>query len=490
MDIENISLGGFAKNYWQSDYAVLGNRNQANAMRNYDLRNPHYAKPGPGLLRLTNGDESGVLGTLCLRIMPRAFAADETYGVAGKVILKITSTAVTADHTLNTGELGVDAKLTDITEYRDDLFYVCDRATANKATLGRRAGATYDDDYLERSAGATTGTFSLTYGVPHKLLVASNDRLYITNGNKISSYNAATDIGTVAAIDLPEDAVATDIESTSQKLIITVNWPNLTGDNRTLQRIFIWNRVDETWDDDVPQVRKSGALYTKEGITFIFYEDITADGGGRLGILDGMQIKELAQWNGSLPHFYQVDEKEGFIVWVSRVGSEDLIFCWGAENPQGVPRVFQLAKGKYDTIGAIGLPFASLMIASENGGSGGDNLRTDLSQESGYTNDAYFYSLDFPISLDLSGAMIKKAVFAFEQLQAGAGVEIGLRDRAGTLFRTMEISYDALGRRTKETFPLTERCEDFRYETRHSRFSSTTTIVLLRNAKFKGYAIN
>lgn len=479
--IENLGLGGLCKQYWKSDYATYGNKNQANAMRNMDLRNPNNITPGPSRQRLTNGDESSVIGTLALRIMSRAFAANETYGMAGRNIIKLTPTTVTVDHAI-TDFTTVKGK--DITEYGDELYYVFDHST--HATLGKRDSAlTYDDDFMERSTGSTTGTFQLTLNVPHKLLVGGDDILYIADGNKVSSYDRSSDIGVATAIDLPTDAVITDIEWNNKKLIITVDWPNLTGSNRTIQKIFIWNTVDSSWDDDVPQVRRSGALYTKEGITFVFYEDITSDGGGRLGYFDGATIKELCQFNGGLPKFYQVDEKDGFICWVSTVGSEDLIFCWGSGDPGLSARVFQLMKGKYTTLGAMGLPFGSLIVASENGAG-----RYDISKEAGYDSDSYFYGMSYPVSLDEKNAVIRKLTIDFNQLQVGAQTVVKLRNSAGTQLFRGTLSYGRLGRKTKKIYLMSKRAEDCRLEIDNTNgFSSTTTIVLVKKVIISGYSV-
>ena len=486
IEIENISLGGLCKQYWKSDFATYGNRNQANMMRNMDLRNPNSVVPGPSRQRLINGDTSGVIGTLVLRIMPRAFASSETYGVAGKNILKITPTTVTVDHAF---DFGTNPQGKDITEYGNELYYIFDRDTVS--TIGKRDSAlVYDDDFMERSTGSTSGTFQLTVGVPHKLLVGGDDILYIANGNKVSSYDKLTDVGVLSAIDLPEDAVVTDIEWNSKKLIITVDWPNLTGANRTIQKLFIWNTVDESWDDDVPQVRRSGALFTKEGITFVFYEDISSDGGGRLGYLNGSSIKEICQFNGTLPQFYQVDEKDGFITWVSRVGSEDLIFCWGSGDAGLNARVFQLMRGHHAYIGAIGLPFGSLIVASTNNTAGGDNIKADISKEAGYDWDSYWYGMTFGISMDEKNAIINKLTIDTEQLKVGAETILKLKSSAGTEFFRRTLSYTRVGRKTKKIYMMNSRAENCRLEIdNRSGFSSTTTIVLFKKAIISGHSV-
>jgi hypothetical protein len=322
------------------------------------------------------------------------------------------------------------------------------------------------------------------------MLVGGDDILYIANGNKVSSYDRLTNIGVLSAIDLNEDAVVTDIEWNSKKLIITVDWPNLTGSNRTLQRVFIWNTIDDSWDDDVPQVRRSGAMFTKGGVTFIFYQDITSDGQGRLGYLNGNQITELCQWNGTLPLFYQVDEKDGFICWVSRVGSEDLIFCWGSGDPKLPTRLFQLMRGHHSYMGAIGLPFGSLLVASENGSAGGDNVKVNLSKEAGYDYDSYWYGMDFGISLDEKNAVIRKLTIDTNQIQTGAETILKLRNSAGTQLFRGTLSFARFGRKTKKIYTMAKRAEDFRLEIdNRSGFSSTTTIVLIKKAIVSGYSV-
>ena len=481
IEIENLGLGGLCKQYWKTDYATYGNRNQANMMRNMDLRNPNNITPGPSRLRLVDGDETGAIGTLVLRIMPRVFAADETYGMSGRNVIKLTSTAVSVDHAITDF---ATVKGRDVTEYGDELYYVFDHST--HATVGKRDTLNvYDDDFMERSAGSTTGTFTLTRNVPHKLLVGGDDILYILDGNRVSSYDRNSDVGIVEAIDLPTDAVGADIEWNSEKLIITANWPSLTGSNRTIQKIYVWDTVSESWDLDVPQVRRSGALFTKEGVTFIFYEDVTSDGGGRLGYFDGSIIKELCQFKGGLPKFYQVDEKDGFICWVSTVGSEDLIFCWGSGDAGLCARTFQLMRGHHANMGAIGLPFGKLIVASEN-----EAGRIDISKEAGYDWDSYWYGMSFPVSLDERTAMLRKLTVDFEQLKVGAETVVKLRSSAGKEFLRQTLSYGRLRRKTKKIYTMAKRTEDCRLEIdNRSGFSSTTTIVLIKKAIISGYSL-
>jgi hypothetical protein len=322
------------------------------------------------------------------------------------------------------------------------------------------------------------------------MLVGGDDILYITNGNKVSSYDKLTNIGVLAAIDLPDDAVVTDIEWNSNKLIITVNWPNLTGSNRLFQRVYVWDTVSESWDQDVPQVRKGSGLFTKDGVTFMFYEDVTSDGVGRLGYFDGRTIKEVCQFNGTIPSFYQIDEKDGFVTWVSRVGSEDLIFCWGTNDTKLNARLFQLMRGHHSYMGAIGLPFGSLIVASENGLTGGDNIKTNLSKEAGYDWDSYWYGMTFETSLDEKNSVVRKLTADFDQLKVGSETVLKLRNNAGTELFRGTLSYGRLGRKTKKIYTMVRRAENCRLEMdNRTGFSSTTTIVLIKKAIISGYSV-
>jgi hypothetical protein len=231
-------------------------------------------------------------------------------------------------------------------------------------------------------------------------------------------------------------------------------------------------------------------MFTKGGVTFIFYQDITSDGQGRLGYLNGNTITELCQWNGTLPLFYQIDEKDGFICWVSRVGSEDLIFCWGSGDSKLPVRLFQLMRGHHANIGAIGLPFGSLIVASEDGTTGGDNIKADISKEAGYDWDSFWHSMTFPISMDEKNAVIRKLTSDCNQLQVGAETILNLRNSAGTQLFRGTFSYSRLGRKTKKIYTMAKRAEDIRLEIdNRAGFSSTTTIVLIKKAIISGYSV-
>ena len=465
-------LGGFVPHYWDSDYPAYGNDNQAGKMRNVDLSSPHFIQAGPGNTKLTNGDEGGVVSTLIKRILEKAVASDITYAIGGGKLYKISSSAVANDanwpHTLaGTTPVGEDVIL-----YDGDIYYTYNHSTAGEMGKLVTSGPTFDDDFL--STVPATGAFSLTKGAPHPLERGGDDILYIGNGRYVSSYDKSNDIATEQAIDLPLGSVVTDIKWYRKKLIITVNWPDLTGDNQVQQSIFIWNTVDSSWDDEVPQISQGKGMYKKKGVVYIFYKDITS-GVSKLGYLNGFQIQELASFSGSLPDFYQIATWKGFIAWVS----DGLLYAWGSGERSLPARLFQFMKGEHGTIGGIAAPFGKMMVASTDGGTG-----YALSKESGYETDAYWYSRLFPISGTAETALIDKYSVSFEK-PANSDVKANFKlvDSQGNTLLTKSLEGTT---KTKIKEATSIDAEDARVELDFSQ-GTVTCSLKIKNVFVSGY---
>lgn len=478
--IENF-LGGYLRRYWASSFPVYGNRNQAARMRNIDLRNPNVIQPGPDTATLTNGNQAGVVKSLLRGIMKQSVSDDVSFGVGGTAMYKIQSASVTSDanfpHTIG----GAEAKTgEDVKEYHDEIYYTFNHA-ATSGEMGKLTlPNTFDDDFL--STAPTVGAFSLQVDVPHPLEVGGDDVLYIGNGHYVSSYDKTTDTADEDAIDLPDDCVVTDIKWNMKKLYITVNWPNLTGNNQVKQSLFIWNTVDDSWDDEIPQIKRGGGMFNKEGVLFIFYEDITSAGEGRLGYFDGARIKEVCQFDGGLPAYYQIIDYDGFITWVSKVGSEDLIFCWGAGDDTLTTRVFQFMKGEHANIGGITSVFGDIIISSYSG------TDYDVGKESGYQTDSYWKGMTFLTALDEKDAVHRKVIINNEVIVAGTAIRIALRNSKDTEFWMGSASYSVDGAITKKIFRFTKTGnEDTRLELDWS-IGSSTNPYSVRNVLIDGHS--
>ena len=471
VEIENF-LGGFCPAYWKNNYPSFGSRNMAAKMKNIDLTDPAVLKPGPGVQTLTNGDQAGAVNSLIKSIMQTVVADDETFGVGGTALYKIKSAIVTSDADFPHKIGGAAAKTgEDVKEYNDDIYYTYNHAATNGEMGKLVLPNTFDDDFL--STAPAIGAFSLQPDVPHPLEVGGDDIIYIGNKNYVSTYDKSTDTAKEKAIDLPADCVVVDLKFYLKKLYITVNWPDITGDNRVMQSIFIWNTVDDSWDNEIPQIKKGGGMLKKGGVLFIFYEDLTSEGEGRLGYLDGVQIKEVCQFDGSLPAFNQISEAEGFILWIS----DGLVFAWGGGEERRVPvRLFQYMQAKHATIGGISVPFGKILLASEDGGG-----NYDLSKEHGYQTDSYWKTLLFPIS-GKKGRMgvIERMVMDIDPLSSGARIDIALKNNKGTTVFEGEFSYASDTEATKKFFDMVKKSENMRIECDWSKSSATTSFDIKR----------
>ncbi len=485
-------LGGYCKKYWMSTFPVFGNRNQAARMRNIDLRNPNIIKPGPAFTALTAGTQDGNVKQLINKIMPVAEADNVSYALGGTAVFKISSTEVLSElvgtsavilwpHTI--GDVAHSKDGEDIVEYHNYIFYSYDHASGS-GDVGRYdiANETFDDDYMS-TVPTTAGT--LTYGVPHPLLVGGDDILYIGNGYKVSTFNITTKIFTSIAIDLPDDCVVQDIKYYNQRVYITVNWPNLSGNNQVKNSLFVWDTVSVTWDYEVPRIKRGGGMFIKtDGVLYIFYEDITSSGAGRLGYVNGTQIVEVAQWDGGIPAFNQIWEDDGFICFISTVGSEDLAFAWGSGDPSLPTRLFQLTKADYNTIGGVGSPFGDIMVASTDGAT-----NFSIAKESGYQTDAYWKGVQQMTSGANALAYHDRMILSLEQPERYAALRVALRNSKNIEFFMKSLSFETDGDITKKIYTFGKDQEDMRFEADWSLGSRTNTISL-RSAIITGHTID
>jgi len=184
LEITNF-LGGYAPGYWLSDYPSFGNKNQAGKMKDVSLINPTVLTQGPGLANLTNGDQDGQVSTLLRGLLDMAVVDDETYGVGGNKLYKVTSTAVTAVRTIDKGTV-TDEDGEDVAYYQGKIYYTYNHS-GTKGDIGQLTlPSTYDDDW---GSTVPTTAVELQGGVPHPLLVAGNDFMYVGNKNYVTSTN-------------------------------------------------------------------------------------------------------------------------------------------------------------------------------------------------------------------------------------------------------------------------------------------------------------
>ena len=347
VEFNNLALGGFAPGFWLGSYPTFGNKNQFFDMTNCDLVDPTFITQGPGLSNLTNGTQANAEFDANIKsILDFAAASDTSYAIGGTRLHKISSSALTADadwaHTIDkaavTGEDGEH-----VVYYKGAIYYTYNYtggADCGKLTTP----STFDDDYMST---VPTGAAVLTAGVPHPMVVGGNDFLYIADGARVSSFDGTT--FTAADLDLPNDFEIQDLEWTANRLWIAGNRIDVTGTNKNFGSVYIWDGNSSSWEDEILINGRIGATFVKNGILFLFYQDLSDTGGYKLGFLQGRQIQDVAQYTGSLPHFGQVTEYKGLITWIS----SGEIWAWGSGGFNLSTRLFQYADAGYATGGGL-----------------------------------------------------------------------------------------------------------------------------------------
>lgn len=450
--IDNIALGGLAPAYFKdtSGYPSYGNKNHAGAMANCDLTNPTFLTQGKGLTTIT-----GTVDQLMKGILNNVMVANKSVGVGGTKLYEITASAVTAK------TCGAITGGEDVALYAGELFYSWNTDIGKCST----AFASPDADWWTAVASGS----ALTTGLPHQMVVAGTSGvLFITNGHVIAQWNGTT--ATDDAFDTEDnDSVIVSIVWNQNRLWIAANKPNVAGRNEA--SVYVWDGNADSWESQVKINGKIGALYVKNGVTFVFYQKNLSEGIITLGHCNGSQIKDIANYYGSLPSYYQITDYEDFLVWASGTS----VFAWGSGDTSINTRLFQLAGCG---TGGLANPFGDPITASS----------TKLEKFSGYTVASSWKSLLFDITGTDRMGVIDKMRIKFEKLASNARVDWTLRNNKGTALKTGTISYAVDGAITSKTFNPKCRSENFRIEFDWSS-GNVTNAVAMKSILISGYTI-
>lgn len=492
-------LGGFAPSWYKEAYPSYGNKNQAGNMLNCDLTDPGGMKQGPGLANLTNGTQAAAVTTLINSVLDYAVTNDTTYGVGGSKLYQITSLAVTNagdwPHTIDkaavTGETGEDVA------YYDGALYYSYNHSGNAGDIGKYdLSSTFDDDW-----GSTTpsGAAALQGGVPHQMITAGNDVLYIANGRYVANYDGTTFAD--QALDLPTNTVISSLAWVSDKLWIAANRPGLTGTNKNNASIYIWDGTSVSWETEIRIMGEVGGLHVKNGTLFLFYRDISNTGGYKLAYLNGTNVVDMANYSGGLPKYSQITDYQDFIIfnstslnalwsyttfpwqltspWTTTTG-DDLLYAHGSGDKDLPVRFMQLADSGYTTAGAVACPFGSIMVASNQ------STSYKLAKFSGYDTNSNWKSLMFDLTGTNRYSGLNRLKINFDQLTTGARVDVTLRNSKGETLFSDTISYAKLGAVTRVDYPLSGTLtENARIEFDYSNGSASNT-VKIRSVKLMG----
>lgn len=338
---------------------------------------------------------------------------------------------------------------------------------------------TFDDDW---GSTVPSGLGGLVGGVPHQIVIGGNDKMYISNGRYITSYDGTTLIP--QALDLPTGAVIQSIKWMSDRLWIAANRTNLTGSNKNSASIFIWDGTTDSWESEIKLMGTVGGLHVKNGVMFVFYQDITNTGGYKLAYVQGASITDVCNFTGGLPAFYQITDYKDFILF----NANGNLWAFGSGDKDLPVRLFQMADGGYSTVGCVVCPFGTPIVASYESSS------YRLAKFSGYDTNSSWKSTIFDITGDTKNTGIDSIRINFEVLATGARVDWRLVNNQGIVVypapasgNTVEtISYTKMGADTTAYYPLNGLvAENFRVEFDYSS-GDTTNSVKIKSVKIYG----
>lgn len=476
IELKDLSLGGFAPAWYKETYPSYGNKNMAGVMQNMDLSNAGFITQGPGLANLTNGSQAAAITTLIKGATDYAVSSAAAYGVGGAKLYKFSSTTVVSDgtwpHAIDKGAVtGEDGE--DVTLYKGVLYYSYNHSGSAGDIGTYNLDATFDDDW---GSTVPTGAAALVGGVPHPFEVGGNDVLYFGNGIYVGHYDGTTfeDQG----LDLPTGSVIQDIKWINDRLWILANRPDTTGTNKNSASLYVWDGTATSWELEIPLMGTGGALHKRNGVLFVFYQDLSSTGGYKLGYVGGNGITDLANFTGALPEYHQVTDYLDFLLW----GSNGQIWAYGAGDKNLPVRLWQHADGGHANLGCVITPFGTPIIASWDAGS---NYR--LAQFSGYDTACNWKSVMFDITGEMRSSHIDCVRVNFETLASGARVDWKLLNNLGQTIYSDIVSHTKLGVVTTAYYPLKQKvAENLRFELDYTS-GSTSNPVKIKNVRIYGH---
>lgn len=470
---------GYAPAYFANSWSSIGNKGMANSMTNIDLSDPNILTQGPGITALTDGTQAGSVSTLICSILKAPVSSDVAFACGGDKLYKITSSAVVAtggypmsiDKGTVTGETA-----TDIIAYQGNV-YVFYNHSGSAGDIGQ---LTVSTDTLDPDWGSTVPTGKEALGSnPHYAIVGGDDIMYFTNGIYVGYYNGTT--LETQGLDFHTDSQTNALTWDNNRVIIGVNRPNLTGSNFNQSAIYTWNGITSSWEGDPIEIPgKIGALYTKNGVKYVWYQDAVGTGAYVFGYISGLQVKPIMRYDGSLPTQTQVGELGGFLMWVSN----NKVMLWGSADDNVPTKLFHYASGISATIGAIAAPFGDLLVSSYA------STNYNIGKESGYSVASTYKTVVLPFAETKSKVSIDMIKVITEQMSTGAKLDITLEyDQGKSTKSLIQIAYSSANNIIHKILTKGVQCYDARLYLNWAN-GSTTNPVKVREIYLSGHLID
>lgn len=486
--MNNLAEGGFAPEYYAETYPSYGNKNQAGSMTNMDLIKAGFMTQGHSLTALGSGTQAGNTTTLIKRILDNPPYSGQTFACGGSKVYTLSggANATTGVYPTTLNKAVVTGEATeDLAFYKGNLYvtYNHSGAAGDIAYSASGTGA-FDEDW-----GSTTptgfGTLqnTSTNNSPKPMVVAGDDKLYIGNERYVASYDNTTLI--LQALDLPTDYIIQSLKWMNDRLyigaanVLKLGALSNYANNNIDSSIFVWDGTTDSWESEVKIKGLVGALHVKNGVLYVFYQDISSSGGYKLGYLSGTSIVDLQNFSGGLPNFGQVTDYKNFIAFMA--GTK--IMLWGAGEGQLPVRLFNLAASTYGTAGALARPFSQLYSASTDGASA-----FEVDSTASYTTTCTWKSLMFDVTSTGRESKLDFMRVNFEVLGSGARVDWVLRNNKGVALASDNISNGKLGGATTVVVPFNGIVTDTVRLELDFASGSTTNPVQIKSVKLVGHS--
>ena len=380
-------FGGYVPAYWLNSYSFYGNKNQFCSLVNIDLFDPNVLTAGAAQTALTAGTEVGAVSTLISAILRHVTTDNVSYACGGNLYHKISATAVTNaggtyPYTIDKGTVTGEDAVGII--YHKTIVYVFYNHSGSAGDILKDNAGTIDPDW-----GSTVPTGKGTLqSAPHPAINGGDDDSYFGNGHYVGAIRANGTLE-LQALDFFTDSVIPSLTWNLNRVLAAVVRPNITGSNFNQSGIYTWNGVASSWEGDPIEVNgKIGALYTKNGVTFCWWQESGQSAYYNFGYLSGGRTEVLRQINGTMPSHYQVGEYKGYIAWIDSTNGD--IMMYGSSDSDIPVRLFPYTRTKYAThFGALATTFGELLTASDNGANYCISKPTGLAATSTFNTKAF-----------------------------------------------------------------------------------------------------
>lgn len=217
-------------------------------------------------------------------------------GNAGKIYT--TDPVGAPTHTLKTTD---SAKTyngnSDIIIYENELY----ATSTTDILLSNLSFSSVDNDWWT----ATKSKTALTAGVPHKLFNFQGV-LFITNGNKLASWDGTT--AKDAALPLPAGWIITDTEIINNRIYISATYGLNDTTKNTDNKIFVWDGYSPSWLREIV-VNEPTIAFMQEINGYLYFYS-----GYSLFISDGYTYSRVYSFPDRLtPNFHTKDVYDGVL---------------------------------------------------------------------------------------------------------------------------------------------------------------------------------